>query len=78
MGDTDGFVKIVADAETDAVLGVHIIGPNASELIAEAVRINERIDQLTEQVEQAPTVPAITDTWVEAKPRAGTGPATES
>ena len=37
MGDTDGFVKIVADAETDAVLGVHIVGPNASELIAEAV-----------------------------------------
>ncbi|MEX2480860.1 MAG: dihydrolipoyl dehydrogenase [Gammaproteobacteria bacterium] len=37
MGDTDGFVKIVADAKTDTVLGVHIIGPNASELIAEAV-----------------------------------------
>ncbi|MEQ8661267.1 MAG: dihydrolipoyl dehydrogenase, partial [Gammaproteobacteria bacterium] len=37
MGDTDGFVKIIADAATDAVLGVHVIGPNASELIAEAV-----------------------------------------
>ena len=37
MGDTEGFVKILADAETDAVLGVHIVGPNASELIAEAV-----------------------------------------
>ncbi|MGE0486970.1 MAG: dihydrolipoyl dehydrogenase [Gammaproteobacteria bacterium] len=37
MGDTDGFVKIVADADTDRVLGVHIVGPNASELIAEAV-----------------------------------------
>ena len=37
MGDVDGFVKIIADAESDAVLGVHIIGPNASELIAEAV-----------------------------------------
>lgn len=37
MGDAEGFIKIVADANTDAVLGVHIVGPNASELIAEAV-----------------------------------------
>jgi dihydrolipoamide dehydrogenase len=37
MGDTEGLVKIIADAQTDAVLGVHIVGPNASELIAEAV-----------------------------------------
>ena len=36
-GETDGLVKIIADAETDAVLGVHIFGPMASELIAEAV-----------------------------------------
>lgn len=34
---TLGFVKILADAKTDRVLGVHIIGPNASELIAQAV-----------------------------------------
>ena len=33
---TDGFVKILADKETDRVLGVHIIGPNAGEMIAEA------------------------------------------
>jgi len=37
LGDTTGFVKILADARTDEVLGVHIIGPMASELIAEAV-----------------------------------------
>lgn len=37
MGDTAGFVKVLADAQTDRVLGVHIIGPNASELVAEAV-----------------------------------------
>lgn len=35
-GHTDGFVKILADAETDRVLGVHIIGTHAGELIAEA------------------------------------------
>jgi dihydrolipoamide dehydrogenase len=37
LGDTSGFVKILADAVTDRILGVHIIGPFASELIAEAV-----------------------------------------
>ena len=35
MNMTDGFVKIVADAATDRVLGVHIVGPNAGDLIAE-------------------------------------------
>jgi dihydrolipoamide dehydrogenase len=37
QGDTTGFVKMLADAKTDRLLGVHIIGNNASELIAEAV-----------------------------------------
>ena len=37
LGDTNGFVKFLADAKTDEILGVHIIGPLASELIAEAV-----------------------------------------
>ena len=36
MGDTIGFVKILADSLTDVVLGVHIIGPDAGTLIAEA------------------------------------------
>ena len=37
QGDTTGFVKMLADAQTDRILGVHVIGNNASELIAEAV-----------------------------------------
>ncbi len=37
LGDTTGMVKILADAATDEILGVHIVGPLASELIAEAV-----------------------------------------
>ena len=37
LGDTSGMVKMLADAKTDEILGVHIIGPMASELIAEAV-----------------------------------------
>ncbi|KAI8967195.1 dihydrolipoyl dehydrogenase [Mycotypha africana] len=35
--DTDGLVKVITDAETDRILGVHIIGPNAGEMIAEGV-----------------------------------------
>jgi dihydrolipoamide dehydrogenase len=41
MGHTDGLVKILSDAETDQILGVHILGPAASELIAEAVTAME-------------------------------------
>ncbi len=36
LGETDGFVKVVADAKYDEVLGVHIIGPHATDLLAEA------------------------------------------
>ena len=36
MGRADGFIKVLADAKTDEILGVHIIGANASDLIAEA------------------------------------------
>ncbi len=41
MGDTTGLVKVIADDKTDEVLGVHIVGPMASELIAEAVMAME-------------------------------------
>jgi dihydrolipoamide dehydrogenase len=37
LGDTRGFVKIVAERKHDEALGIHIIGPHATELIAEAV-----------------------------------------
>lgn len=35
--DTDGFVKFISHAETDRILGIHIVGPNAGEMIAEGV-----------------------------------------
>ena len=41
MDEQDGFVKVLADAKTDRVLGVHILGPRASDLIAECVTIME-------------------------------------
>ena len=37
LGSTEGFVKILADTHTDHILGVHILGPRASDMIAEAV-----------------------------------------
>jgi dihydrolipoamide dehydrogenase len=41
MGETAGMVRVLADAETDRVLGVHISGPQASELIGQAVIVME-------------------------------------
>jgi dihydrolipoamide dehydrogenase len=41
MDETDGLVKVIADAKTDRVLGVHIVGPRASDVIAEAVMAME-------------------------------------
>ena len=41
MGMTDGFVKVLADANTDRVLGAHIIGPGAGDLIQEVVSVME-------------------------------------
>ena len=41
MGDTDGFVKLLADSRTDRLLGAHIIGPDAGTLIAECATAME-------------------------------------
>jgi dihydrolipoamide dehydrogenase len=41
LDETDGMVKIIADRQTDRVLGVHILGPRASDMIAEAVNVIE-------------------------------------
>ena len=41
MDDTEGFVKIITDAKTDRILGVHILGPRASDLIGEVVAVME-------------------------------------
>jgi dihydrolipoamide dehydrogenase len=37
MGEITGFIKFIADAKTDALLGAHLIGPNVSELVSEVV-----------------------------------------
>jgi dihydrolipoamide dehydrogenase len=58
-GETDGFVKIVADKKYDEVLGVHIIGPRATELVAEAVmmlRMECTVEELVKTIHAHPTM----------------------
>jgi dihydrolipoamide dehydrogenase len=57
--ETDGFVKIVADKKYDEILGVHIIGPRATELIAEAVlalRTECTVEELIRTIHPHPTM----------------------
>ncbi len=59
MRETDGFVKIVADAKTHVVLGVHIVGPEASNLISEAVlaiEMGARLEDLALTIHPHPTL----------------------
>lgn len=59
LGETDGFVKIVADKKYDEVLGVHIIGPHATELLAEAcvaMALETTADELGRVIHAHPTV----------------------
>ncbi len=59
LGETDGFIKIVAEKKYDEVLGVHIIGPHATELLAEAVvamALETTADELGKTIHAHPTV----------------------
>jgi dihydrolipoamide dehydrogenase len=58
-GETDGFVKIVAEKKYDEILGVHIIGPRATELVAEAVlalRLECTVEELIKTIHAHPTM----------------------
>ncbi|HET6346759.1 MAG TPA: dihydrolipoyl dehydrogenase [Myxococcota bacterium] len=59
LGNTDGFVKIVSDAKYDEVLGVHIIGPHATDLVAEAcvaLRLECTTEELAHTIHAHPTL----------------------
>lgn len=59
FGETSGFVKIIADAKTDRLLGVHMVGPNVSELIAEvavAFEFSASAEDLARSVHAHPTL----------------------
>ena len=63
MGESSGFVKFVADARTDELLGCHMIGPNVSELIAEVVLAFEyraSADDIGMTVHAHPTLSEVT------------------
>jgi len=58
-GETEGFVKIVADKTTDGVLGIHMIGARSTELVAEAtvaVRLEATVDELIRTIHPHPTM----------------------
>nr|MCH9688488.1 FAD-dependent oxidoreductase [Deltaproteobacteria bacterium] len=62
MADTDGMVKILAHAETDRILGFHVIGPRASELVAEgavAVEFSASAEDLARSVHAHPTLSEV-------------------
>jgi len=59
LGETDGFIKIVSEKRYGEVLGVHIIGPKATELIAEAclgLRIETTVEEIIHTVHAHPTL----------------------
>jgi dihydrolipoamide dehydrogenase len=66
MGDSDGFVRIVADRDTKAILGGQIVGPDASDLISElalAIEMGATVEDLALTVHPHPTLPeAIMET----------------
>jgi dihydrolipoamide dehydrogenase len=68
---TDGFVKILADAATDRVLGVHIIGPHAGDLIAEAAVLMEFGGSAEDLARTCHAHPTLTEAVKEAALAAG-------
>jgi dihydrolipoamide dehydrogenase len=60
MGEAEGFVKVIADGESKVVLGVEIVGPEASSLIAEAalaIEMGATLEDLARTVHPHPTLP---------------------
>ena len=58
-GDTEGFVKVIADSKTGEILGVHIIGNEATELIAEyglAMNLEATVDEIHDSIHAHPTL----------------------
>lgn len=59
IGEKDGFIKIISLAETDEILGVHIMGPHATDLIAEAVlavRKGLTVEDIAKTIHAHPTI----------------------
>ena len=63
---TEGFVKVLADATTDRVLGVHIVGPHAGEMIAEAAVLMEFSGSAEDLARTCHAHPTLTEAVKEA------------
>jgi dihydrolipoamide dehydrogenase len=62
IGHDEGFVKVVADAKYDEVLGVHMIGPHVTDLISEAclaLRLESTTEEITRTIHPHPTLPEV-------------------
>jgi dihydrolipoamide dehydrogenase len=60
MDESDGFVKVIGDAETDRLLGMHILGPRASDIIAEgavAIELMSSVEDIARSAHAHPTLP---------------------
>ena len=78
MDETEGTVKILADAKTDRVLGVHIFGPRASEMIAEAVTTMEFVGSAEDIARIVHAHPTLSEALGEAARVASFGKAIHS
>ncbi|MBM4315954.1 MAG: dihydrolipoyl dehydrogenase [Deltaproteobacteria bacterium] len=69
MNESEGMAKIVIDEKTEAILGVHIVGPEASNLIAEAalaIEMGATVEDLVRTIHTHPTLPEVMPEAVEA------------
>ena len=75
MDETEGVVKVIADAQTDRVLAVHIFGPRASDMIAEAVAVMEFQGSAEDIARLVHAHPTLSESLGEAARAAWTGSA---
>ncbi len=66
MGQTDGFVKIIAHKKTDRILGIHILGPEASEMIAEGALAMELLASCEDIAKTVHSHPTFSEALMEA------------
>jgi dihydrolipoamide dehydrogenase len=60
LNETEGWVKVVGDSKTDKLLGVHMIGPEVTELVAEAalaIEMGATVNDLASTIHAHPTLP---------------------
>jgi len=66
MGDIQGFAKVVGDVETGEILGVHIMGEHATDLISEAVTVMKMEGAVEDLYQAIKPHPTVSETVLEA------------